>query len=106
MKKLTALILSAGLLAGCITMQDYEGIMSTWIGASEVEVVRAFGVPTSSYDSAGSRFLSFQDERVYVDMYGGGTLRCTTLFELRDGRVVDWSAEGNSCLNNAPPSRA
>jgi hypothetical protein len=115
---LAALVVTLG---GCATTENYEKMLNTWVGAPELDLVRKWGPPTSSYDSSGVRFLtwdrggqayvpgtapSYQTQRIgntyYTQPVGGSPgyvihRRCVTTFEVKDGRVNSWRWEGNAC---------
>ena len=56
MRKIIQLILLA-ILSGCATTQNYELVLSSWVGRDEIELIRGWGPPRQTYESAGSKFL-------------------------------------------------
>ncbi len=119
MKPIALLFVAA--LAGCATTEGYKQMLDSWLGAPEVALIRQWGPPLRSYDSGGSRFLTYSEERnmvipgtaptyktsfigntAYTTTTGGTpatsvTYGCETTFEIEDGRVVAWRAQGNDC---------
>ena len=47
MKKTLYLFLIFGLIFACRSKQDYDAILSSWIGKSEAELVSQLGAPNS-----------------------------------------------------------
>lgn len=109
------------LLAGCATTANYEKILASWVGQSESDLVRTWGPPTGVYESGGLRMLTYDrsaqnyapgtapsyqtqviGNQVFTRQVGGSSgytvnRACTTNFEIKDGRVVNWRYEGNAC---------
>lgn len=112
---------AVGLLAGCATTAGYEKMLTSWVGSSEIELVRRWGPPASSYDAGGHRFIVYNSQRnifmpgvapsfqttvigntAFTNQVGGVApmnigLVCTTTFELESDRVVSWQYQGNDC---------
>ncbi len=108
-------------LTGCATTANYEKILSSWVGAPEIDLVRSWGPPDSQYEASGVKFLSYQKSgnvfipgtnptyrttvignTAYTSSYGGSPsynfqMTCKTTFEVKDGRVLNWKWEGNDC---------
>ncbi|MDG6094760.1 hypothetical protein LOC54_06500 [Acetobacter sp. AN02] len=65
--------LMAGMLvlAGCQDgpSKEQQALMNSLIGKAEVDVVRAFGVPTRTFQASGHLFLAYIDNQIY---YSGG----------------------------------
>lgn len=103
------------LLAGCTSVEAYETKLNGLLGLSETELVSAWGVPDSTYETGGLKFLQYSSERIVstgYPVYGayvgystftawGGprfyTRTCETTFTLREGEVVDWRFQGSDC---------
>ena len=120
MKKLLPIFLGM-LIVGCATTANYEKILSSWVGANEIDLIRSWGAPDNQYESSGTKFLTYQkSENIYMPgtaptytttMIGniphttavGGTrpyniqTSCKTTFEINNGKVVNWRWEGNGC---------
>ena len=117
------LILSAALaLAGCATQAGYKKVMDTWMGKPELDLVRKWGAPRQTYESGGSKFLTFATSRTismpgtaancvtniigntaYTNCTGGSpdtpvALTCQTTFEIVGGLIAGWRASGNNCI--------
>jgi hypothetical protein len=108
-------------LAGCATTANYEKMLDSWVGATELDLIRQWGAPVQAYESSGRKFLVYNSQRnVFIPgvqptytttMIGntaytsaaGGTpaqnvaLSCQTTFELLDDEIVSWSWRGNDC---------
>ena len=104
-------------LSACATREAFDAQQAAFIGRSEAELVAALGVPVRTYDAEGRRFLQYEDRRIvsYPGAAGLGyglgrwsglggygprieSRSCDVTFELRDGRVVGFSARGDSCV--------
>ncbi|HTB23064.1 MAG TPA: hypothetical protein VK914_10190 [bacterium] len=97
------------------TKAGYEMILNSWVGSSELDLVRKFGVPTQTYEVSGHRFLVYDCEisyrmpesytttyvgnTAYTDSYGGQVLTksCTTTFESDGEKIVNFQDTGNDC---------
>lgn len=114
---------AALLLTGCATSAKYEAALDTWVGSTELELVKAWGPPMHSYETSGSKFLAYSSQRSaympgtspsFTTSYVGGNaytttaggtrgfnipLSCKTTFELIEGKVSSWSYEGNACTS-------
>lgn len=122
MQKNTLLALCASvILAGCATTANYEKLLSSWVGHSELELIRAWGSPVGQYESGGVRFVTYEQRRnvfipgtnptyqtniigntAYTTAVGGSPaynipLSCRTTFEIQNERVTSWRWEGNGC---------
>lgn len=108
-------------ISGCASTEKYETMLKSWVGAEEVDLVRAWGPPRQVYESGGRKFITYSASRnvfipgaapTYTTTYIGNqayttpvggypasnvTVACTTTFELSDGRIVSWRWEGNGC---------
>lgn len=108
-------------LAACATTENYEKMLSTWVGAPEIALYRSWGTPDGQFESGGAKFVSFTKggnmvlpgsaptyqttfigNTAYTNAYGGSPayniqLMCKTTFEIRNERVVSWRWEGNNC---------
>lgn len=119
--KRTLIAAFLSLLTGCATTANYEKILNSWVGADEIDLIRKWGSPHRTYETGGTKFLTYVSSRnVYLPgtaptyqttMIGntaytnriGGTpgqnigLSCVTTFELRNDKIVSWQWEGNDC---------
>jgi len=108
-------------LASCATVPDYNEVLKAYEGRAEIDLLRDWGAPSSSYQSDGSKFLTYQSQRnvlvpgvapvmttTFVGNTGFTTTTggipprtvgewCTTTFEVREGRVVNSRWQGNDC---------
>ena len=125
MKKIALLIFVSIGLAGCLTTEEYAERRAApyeiWMGQTELELVRVWGVPDRSYQTGGIKFLAFVKQTV-VNTPGVPAFppppavptipatppsveifTCTTTFEVSDGRLVGWSTNGDRCVPPPPP---
>lgn len=115
------LTLLLAVLAGCASTEGYEKLLNSWIGAQEIDLVRKWGPPIQTYETAGRKFVVYSSNRnvyipetesryqtrvvgntAYTKAIGGSpamniTKTCTTTFELEGSTVVSWSHKGNDC---------
>lgn len=117
-----AWIALTSLLASCATTAGYEKMLNSWVGREEIDVVRRWGPPQQTYETAGRKFLSYSSEKTvfrpaspgivhttrisnsaYSSRVLGGVgptlthFACQTIFELDGARVVSWTHNGNAC---------
>lgn len=112
------------LLTGCATTANYEAILQTWIGSTEMDLISKWGPPQQVYEATGGvKYLTYQDSRsgyvpgtspTYYTTYnnytntatttsvGGSsgysyTKSCQTTFEIRNGYITSWRWKGNAC---------
>jgi hypothetical protein len=109
------------LVSGCATTANYEKLLSTWVGSTELELIRTWGAPQNSYTAGDSKFVVYSTSRSFVmpgtnptytttfigntaitNSYGGAagyniSLGCQTTFEISNGQIVSWSWQGNDC---------
>jgi len=120
------LIVLANVLASCATTAGYEKLLSSWVGAQEIDLVRSWGPPIQSYETGGRKFIVYSSSRTvylpgsapsyqttvigntaYTNAVGGSPpmnigKSCTTTFELDGSKVVSWSYKGNDCKAKLP----
>lgn len=105
------------LLGACdpYALQRREAALSAYVGMSESDLVRGFGVPTRTFETGGRRFLAYDQGSVNIVPgpypwhpwwgwgYGGAfppqvvQTFCETTFEVANGKVVGFSLRGNAC---------
>ncbi len=98
-------------------LQRRQAALAVWVGQSEADLVRRFGVPARTYEAAGRRFLAYDEGSTQIvpafepgypygfgwQGYGGGFPSevvqrvCETTFEVAGGRVAGYSLRGNAC---------
>jgi hypothetical protein len=120
MRKLS-LLAGLTLLAGCAyPSPQHVAALNAFVGKTETDLVRAYGVPVRSVETGGSKFVEYSQHRIesfpdgpYWGAYGwhggwgggwGGwgypniqQFDCNTTFELKDGLVKAWTLRGNAC---------
>ena len=93
--------------AACATTKQYEESLDSMKGDSEADLVASWGRPIDVFNSNGHKFLVYQILQAATlepmrtrssGSYGySKDLACTTVFDVVDGRVVDWAIKGNNC---------
>ena len=123
MKKTLYLFLLCGLIFACRSKQDYDAILSSWIGKSEAELVSQLGAPNSMENISKNEQIFVYDSKKIVNVPGeapvfsslGGqygpdnygdafsedmVYECQTIFTTRNDIIVDYSWQGDGCLIN------
>ena len=109
------------LLSSCLSTEEYEKRLSSWVGSTEESLISAWGPPHRVYESGGTKYLTwvrsdtmtlpgseptyntqFYGNTAYTTAYGGSdpitmNLRCQTTFTISGGFVRRWRWEGNNC---------
>jgi hypothetical protein len=75
------------LLAACATEEGFRQRLQPFVGRSEVDLVRAFGVPTATFETGGVRFLQYESARTVT--FPGSPPRLVT-YERRGRIIRDW----------------
>jgi len=84
------------MVAGCATTQGYEALLKGWVGHSEEELVQVWGPPTSVYQSATTRYLTYTKTKACGQNTPYSCV-CNTHFEFASGRISAWRWDGNGC---------
>jgi hypothetical protein len=104
-------------LAACAQEPPLETRLQPFVGQSEAALVGALGVPNSTYETGGTRFLQYEERSTTVypgDPYPywgpyrrfGGPIyspplvvmrECAITFAVRQGRVESFTFRGNGC---------
>jgi hypothetical protein len=104
------------LLGACdpYALQRRVAALRPWVGRSEAELVRYFGVPARTIDANGHRFLAYVESDTSIQPpfptwypYGFGPdatfpaqvvqYTCETTFEIAGGHVAGFTLRGNAC---------
>jgi hypothetical protein len=110
------------LVTACTTTStaNYEGMLNTWLGKSEREMIAGWGIPDKQYKlDANTKMVSYVSRRTVVypgsvsGCFGGGynpvfnacnsfppdvtTYDCETIFTLSNGAITKWGHKGNDC---------
>lgn len=118
-----SVIIAALLLSGCATEAKYNNKLNTWLGQDELKLIHRWGPPQRTYETGGSKFLTYVDSGNVVmpgtppsyttNVYGSTAyttatpgmpaqniaLDCETTFEIKDAKITDWSWRGNNCVS-------
>ncbi len=96
-------------VAGCTNgLAQRQAELALWVGRPETDLVGAMGAPSRSYETAGMKFLTYEDRRLELVpgspyYWGGGfpptalNLVCDTTFTVGGGVVRAFSLRGNAC---------
>ena len=123
MSRMIIMIFSAlFFLTGCVTKKEYEDTLSSWVGASENELVMSWGPPNSVYESGGLKYLTWSNSgsvtipgtsptyqtsiygnTAYTTAIGGSApmtfnKHCQRTMVISNDRVVNWQWKGNGCF--------
>ena len=113
MKKSLSILLVVTILFlnGCRTTDGFKKNMDSWIGGSEITLIRTNGAPTSTYESNGIKFLVYNYSRTTKDYYstdyyygsastvnyGGNTYECEVTYEVSNDKITNVRWRGNDC---------
>lgn len=121
MRKAIAIVATLLISAGCATTANYEKILESWVGDTELNLIRKWGPPLQSHEVGGSKFLVYSSSRTlylpgvaptytttvigntaYTKPVGGTPgqnigFSCQTTFEISGERIVSWRWQGNDC---------
>ena len=105
----------------CTTLKEFEDNLSTWMGATEEQLVMSWGPPTSVYEAGDLKYLSWSSagsmtlpgssptyhtnvigNKAYTTAIGGSApttinLNCQTTMVIKGGLVSSWQWKGNNC---------
>lgn len=90
-------------VAGCASYD--QKVMAPWMGASESQLVQAWGYPVSNDDLV----VIDQSTKVYTyryntsDAWSGAATTCRISFTLRNAIVSRWEYNGASCPRHTRP---
>jgi hypothetical protein len=102
-------VLSIGfvaLLAGCGLKDRYSRTVSTWVGASEAELVLQWGAPSTTHRIDGrTNLLTYRHLGRGTDTTTSGRTadvargpeRCATMFMVVDGWIAAAGFQGDDC---------
>jgi hypothetical protein len=111
----SALLAVAAVLAACAPLgETRREAMARFVGRPEGELILALGVPFRSYESAGIKYLAFEESRIDLvpsplaptaRPYAGPRYdppvavqrQCETTAAVSNGVVAGFSFRGNAC---------
>ena len=110
------LVATVILLNGCATTEGFKKNMDSWIGASEITLIRQQGAPNTTYESGGVKFLVYYYSYTSSDYYsttyyygsastvnyGGNTYTCEITYELYNDIIQNVRWKGNNCRAVGP----
>lgn len=92
LKKRLFIISLIFIVSACATSKNYEDIVSSWLGFTEAKLVSNYGPPDAVYTIGNIKFISYEKKSTsYPDIF------CKTVFEIRDGEIVNYSFSGAGC---------
>ena len=95
-------LMAMAAVAGCATntiYANFETLLKGWVGHSEDELVKVWGPPSSVYQSASTRYLTYTKSKA-CGVSEPYSCVCNTHFEFASGRISSWRWDGDGC----PPS--
>ena len=118
MKKGLVLCAVALILAGCATSLQYGNMLNTWVGNSEENLVKTWGIPSRTYMMAdGQKMIEYNNSQDTVNYQTPATYKsgglfnlhtkknkspkvCKTTFLINDGVVTSWKFFGQGCVSH------
>ncbi len=121
MRSVSIALISLLLLLGCRSERQFQQAAESWIGRSEGELIQSLGVPDRSHKYGASTYLEYHygssvempglppaytatviGDSIYVDSIPGSPAytvseHCALTFQMRAGKVYDYSYRGNGC---------
>ena len=123
---LTLFVLLLFIFSSCSSKEEFEDNVSTWFGASELELFDSWGVPDKTYEIGERQYLMWENAENYAftitesqptftamdiggemtsmtpsggspDQLVSGTNTCNVTMILENGFVQSWKYEGNDC---------
>jgi hypothetical protein len=98
MNRLMCLI--ALISSGCATTARYNEFCGTHVGKSEEALISSIGVPDSSYETNGTKYLKYKKESDGAILLGGVVASaepCVTTYIVKNGIVDSYSFKGDEC---------
>lgn len=99
-------ILVSGLaLVGCVAQPTPGETLNSWLGATETELIAAWGAPENTFDDAnGSKILIYNASQTVFGAAGVNAPSasprhkgCVTIFTIREQEIAEWNQSGNGC---------
>jgi len=90
------------LLAGCATTEGYRKKVDSWKGSPDAKLIASWGVPTSTYNTHGCKFIQYKNSRTGIVPIGTSYYvvdsNCETTFKVKNGIIQSCTFRGNNCL--------
>lgn len=96
MKKIR-IVLLVFVLSGCASFSGYDGMIETYHGIPESELIRTWGIPSKIYESKDSRFLIYSKSDKTMFGFENEKIVCKTTFKIQDKKVESSAYEGSQC---------
>lgn len=114
-------------LTACVSKEEYEGILSSWYGKNEVDIIESWGPPSRFYELGSKRYLTWSKNEIvtipgtpirYNTTFIGNTAyttssggisptvvskNCDVTMTIEREKIVSWRYKGNSCYNKTLP---
>ena len=122
MRRIYVLAAISVLLSACIpTVEGYQQLVESYVGASEGDLVSQWGPPQNVYTTGNKKYLTYVNQRsiyipgsaptytttvigntAYTNSYGGTAGRyidavCETTFVMSGSKIENVSFRGNDC---------
>ena len=118
-----ALGLALLVLGGCVSQQQFNENLNSYVGRPEAELIGGLGIPDATYVSGNTKYLSYRrsatgmtagvaptytssviGNTVFTQPVGGVaptvyTMNCTVDFAVVNGVTRSFRYEGNSCFD-------
>lgn len=104
------LIVCLLVFSACATTEKYKERCAPWVGESEENLIAHWGVPSNQYDTASARMIQyisdggttasqapFSGMGNSAPIYNITNHSCQTTFTIMNGKVTNYSFQGNSC---------
>jgi hypothetical protein len=90
-------ILLVLVFSGCATLTNYDGVIESYHGITEAELIRTWGIPAQIHRSKNSRLLTYSQSSAVMFGLMRVSSTCQTTFEIQDRKVISSSFEGKKC---------
>ena len=90
-------ILLIFILSGCASFSGYDGMVVTYHGIPESELIRTWGIPSKIHESEGSRFLIYSKSDTTLFGFTDGKVTCKNTVKIQNRKVESSTFEGDQC---------
>ena len=95
--KTRTVVLFMLILSGCAAFTGYNGMVESYHGISEAELIRTWGIPSKIHESEDSRYLIYSKSDTAMFGLIEERATCETTFEIQDRKVISSTFEGGQC---------
>lgn len=79
------------------TAEGYTQIMESWENASELQLIKQWGVPYQTYEVEDQKYLLYKEENNFTLNGNYFHFYCDTTFTIENGIITYWKYSGNNC---------